>query len=747
MKLWKRLLSLVLCGMMMLGMIGIKTAAQEPLTVRMEPVELAPVQTSAEQLRLFGLDENGNPPLNEGNHVAWIDRVDLSDAPYALSLYNWMEQNCDISTGTGMLIDPTTAEQLGNGEYVYLITTIKGRGQFQYSGNADTDGQNAWNAIVPTLLDNEQEAFSYITAAYSAFDRDHPEVFWLSGQSQMLDQITYGYDIYGRVSFTQYLYFLLKSDSFDIRGTDYRDADGLKATISQLYGVGGTVDTILDGVDARANRYEKVRYFNRWLTMNNHYNVSVNTASQNAFECVSAFTGAYGKDAPVCEGYARAMQVLCDRADIPCVLVDGMAYTGGTRTGHIWNYIAMEDGNWYAVDVTWNDPATGSDSGHVSGCENENYLLVGGKTKIGSMAFLDSHPVSNMVTVNGTSFVNGPVLADTAYDPATAPQPMVIPTLEGTGFSLSFEDEILVNFYYTVSDTTDVAEQGMLVFHTEPGEAAFATADEVYESEYVTASDRYIAITHGIAAKEMGDERYYCAYAKLTDGTYVYSPLYLYSPQKYAMSRIQNSTDESMRALCVAMLNYGAAAQEYFGYRVDDLMNDGLTAAQKALVTAYDESLFAGAVAADTGKAGSFVKTDGYGGKSASVSFEGAFCINYYFAPSGTAAGEMTLYIWDAAAYEAAAYLDVGNASGVISMEQQSGGVYWGQISGIAAKALDDTYYVAGLYNDGDGNPHCTGVIPYSLSQYCMNNAYGSMGQLSQATALYGYYAARYFGK
>ena len=93
------------------------------------------------------------------------------------------------------------------------------------------------------------------------------------------------------------------------------------------------------------------------------------------------------------------------------------------------------------------------------------------------------------------------------------------------------------------------------------------------------------------------------------------------------------------------------------------------------------------------------------------------------------------------------AYLDVGNASGVISMEQQSGGVYWGQISGIAAKALDDTYYVAGLYNDGDGNPHCTGVIPYSLSQYCMNNAYGSMGQLSQATALYGYYAARYFGK
>ena len=74
----------------------------------------------------------------------------------------------------------------------------------------------------------------------------------------------------------------------------------------------------------------------------------------------------------------------------------------------------------------------------------------------------------------------------------------------------------------------------------------------------------------GIAAKEMGDDRYYCAYAKLTDGSYIYAPLYRYSPKQYAWSRLEKSTDENVKALCVALLNYGTAAQRYFDYKTGD---------------------------------------------------------------------------------------------------------------------------------------------------------------------------------
>jgi hypothetical protein len=323
----------------------------------------------------------------------------------------------------------------------------------------------------------------------------------------------------------------------------------------------------------------------------------------------------------------------------------------------------------------------------------------------------------------------------------------VVPTLAGKSFSLSFEDEILVNFYYEISDTTDVAEQGMLVFNTNPGAADISKADDVYSgSAYTASTGWYLNTTQGITAKEMGDTRYYAAYAKLNDGSYAYSNVYDYSPRKYATNLLAKaSTSEAQKALCVAMLNYGAAAQEYFGYKTSDLMNAGLTAAQKALVVDYNAGYFTGAVAADSSKTTNFAKTDGFTSRSATVSFEGAFAVNYYFAPSASVAGEMKLHIWTPEAYSAASRLTSTNAT-TVSMVKQSDGTYWAQLQGIPAKALDSTYYVAATYTDTAGNYHCTGVIAYSLSKYCMSKAADStMGQLARAAAMYGYYADQYF--
>jgi hypothetical protein len=311
-------------------------------------------------------------------------------------------------------------------------------------------------------------------------------------------------------------------------------------------------------------------------------------------------------------------------------------------------------------------------------------------------------------------------------------------------FSLSFEDEILVNFYYAVSDVTDVAEQGMLVFNTNPGNADISRADEVYTgSGYVESNGWYLNTTTGIAAKEMGDTRYYAAYVKLNDGSYIYSGVYDYSPKKYAMNMLgRESTSEKQKDLCVAMLNYGAAAQSYFNYKVSDLMNAGLTAAQKARVIGYNKSLFNGAVS--NSKPNDFAATEKFGQKAASVSFEGAFAINFYMVPSEAVAGEMRLYIWTPEAYASAGRLTEQNAA-VVPMNLEDNGQYFCQVTGIAAKALDETYYVAAVYTDIGGNVRCTGIIPYSLSKYCMNNASGTMGELAQATAMYGYYAEQYF--
>ncbi len=58
----------------------------------------------------------------------------------------------------------------------------------------------------------------------------------------------------------------------------------------------------------------------------------------------------------VCEGYARACKYILDELGIPCIIACG---TGENRSGvtesHAWNYV-MLDGQWYALDVTWDDP-------------------------------------------------------------------------------------------------------------------------------------------------------------------------------------------------------------------------------------------------------------------------------------------------------------------------------------------------------------------------------------------------------
>ena len=355
--------------------------------------------------------------------------------------------------------------------------------------------------------------------------------------------------------------------------------------------------------------------------------------------------------------------------------------------------------------------------------------------------------VADKVAALGHNYVSGKCTRCGAVDPNYS-EPAVVPTLTGSSFSLSFESEILVNFYYTVSDTTDVVEQGMLVFYSNPTSADINKADDVYAGS-ASNNGVYLNTTKGIAAKYMGDTRYYAAYAKLTDGTFAYSKLYSYSPKKYATNMLsKSSTSAAQKALCVAMLNYGAAAQNYFGYRTDDLMNASLTAAQQALVIPYDASLFKGAIAADASKTTNFPKnTDAFSLRSATVSFEGAFAINYYFAPSNTIVGDMTLYYWTPADYAAASKLTTANATGTMNMVASGDGSYWGQVSGIAAKHLDETYYVAGVYKDASGNTYCTGIIAYSLSRYCLNNAKPGkdMQELAANTAMYGYYADAYF--
>lgn len=58
----------------------------------------------------------------------------------------------------------------------------------------------------------------------------------------------------------------------------------------------------------------------------------------------------------VCNGYARAFQLLCVKSGIPCITVDGYVYGAPCEDPgfHAWNMIYINQ-QWYGVDCTWDD--------------------------------------------------------------------------------------------------------------------------------------------------------------------------------------------------------------------------------------------------------------------------------------------------------------------------------------------------------------------------------------------------------
>lgn len=320
------------------------------------------------------------------------------------------------------------------------------------------------------------------------------------------------------------------------------------------------------------------------------------------------------------------------------------------------------------------------------------------------------------------------------------------PTITLKSPSLTFRDEVVINVFFTVSDWSTVAECGMITYGSKVSAWNVNTAEEIIPGcSYDSSMGYYFATSGGIEAKRLGDTVYLSVYCKLVDGSYVYSKLASYSPKTYAYNQLKTSTNASVKALMVSMLNYGAAAQSYFGYNTGALVNKDLTAAQRSLVINYNSGMVAPVGKVNTAKVGIFANSGGFSKRIPAITFGSAFSINYFFVPSNVPTGGLKLYYWNQADYDAATVLTPSNASGSIKLNLVDG-QYQGDISGISAKNLDETIYVAAGYNS-NGTSHCSGVLPYSIGAYCVSQAAkgGDVQQLAQATAVYGYYAKQYF--
>ena len=325
---------------------------------------------------------------------------------------------------------------------------------------------------------------------------------------------------------------------------------------------------------------------------------------------------------------------------------------------------------------------------------------------------------------------------------------IIQPTLTLKAPALEFKDMICVVAFYTAENIDDVVEMGMITYTEKVDVVDINTAAHVIPgASYDEITGRYFSSSQGIHAKYLGDTVYLACYAKLSDGAYVYTKLAPYSPITYATNQLKNSTNTQLKQLVAAMLNYGTEAQLYFGHNVDTLANACMTAEQLALPEVYHADMVGSVPTASATKQGVFSNNKGFTVRKPAISFEGAFCINYFFTPAYTPVDGITLYYWNEADFNAVDVLAADNATGAVAMEGSGTEQYRGDIEGIAAKSLSEAMYVVAVYSDGT-TTWTSGVLGYSIGAYCSNqsNASSAVAALAEATAVYGYHAKQYFG-
>lgn len=233
---------------------------------------------------------------------------------------------------------------------------------------------------------------NYFQSAWDAVNLDNLELFFVDTSKLALSTKTTTL-----LSYKSYTFTLSPQSGTTYYNSSFSNEEEIDKAINEVKKVADEVVSYASGT-----RYDKILYVHDWLVDNLEYD-SNSKNKDNIY-------GTFIDKKVVCEGYAEGLKYLLDKLNIPCVLVYGVGYDDkGNEEAHAWNYVQMEDGKWYAVDTTWDDPIyVGSSNSVVQKDYKHMYFLKGSKS------FNVNHVSNGDVSGSGQNF-KYPELSENDY--------------------------------------------------------------------------------------------------------------------------------------------------------------------------------------------------------------------------------------------------------------------------------------------------------------------------------------------
>lgn len=305
----KKTISILMALMMLFSVLSVGVTALEP-----SKPEVMTQYVGREELNRYS--PNTQLPQTDASAEAQINRFASADPNTPYTFYAALNaRQKDVYNG------------ILNGAKPQAVFEIPLSASINFTTVLDANNQ-------PILPDNViYTCIETVVGALSALMDDHPEMFWIGN-------FDWGY-MYEGVSYTDGsadIQIVGLAVQFDLP-EGYASWSAVKTAYDQMMQVAGSVQI------TGANRFEQLKNIHDWIAKRVDYDTEF--AYATSYYATSVFLAPY---ITVCEGYAEAFKMLCDRAGIPCIVV-----VGDAGEPHAWNYVKMEDGNWYAVDVTWDD--------------------------------------------------------------------------------------------------------------------------------------------------------------------------------------------------------------------------------------------------------------------------------------------------------------------------------------------------------------------------------------------------------
>ncbi len=237
----------------------------------------------------------------------------------------------------------------------------------------------------------QEELGNYYQSAIEAYIYDNPEVFYLNPSKMYLNIETIT-----EFASVSYNVFINSGNEANYLADGFTNEEEVRDAINKVEEVKNYIFS-----QRRENDYENIKMLHDYLVDNIEYDTTI--SRNNIYDVYGALVNRVS----VCEGYARSFKYILDEMGIPCVLVIGTGTNSqGETERHAWNYVELE-GDWYAVDCTWDDPIIIGGGGQTLESRYKYFLK-------GANEFNSDHTASGYFTPDGKEF-SYPALSRNSY--------------------------------------------------------------------------------------------------------------------------------------------------------------------------------------------------------------------------------------------------------------------------------------------------------------------------------------------